>query len=262
MLFFIRQRSQQQRQIQMARRQIRQRSISSQLQADIVNRNAVFVDRNNVSIDNQEAAIVERMEDLEDPQSVRGRKLKTARDRQKRRLQFFVVWTFLLVCVVITLSFTTTDGNCNQNDSCHCGTSVRVWLGVQTAFYFLVTIAQYKEYSLVTRQYASRRLHKKRSKIIVLTTLFCILVVMTAGAVVYFINLLDKTCSLSSTKYRTLLEVQRIIQLTQMLPLTILLVDLWVFIKLAYNRCMSRRQQLAYESSDEIDDRVADAAWT
>ena len=50
--------------------------------------------------------------------------------------------------------------------------------------------------------------------IIVLATLFCILVIMTAGAVVYFINLLDKTCSLSSSKYRTLLEVQRIIQLT------------------------------------------------
>jgi hypothetical protein len=77
MLAFFRLRASQQRQASAMRRS-NPRVISRQLQAEIISRNAVFV---NAAGENQNEAIFDQMEDVEDPQSRRGSKLQDARDR-------------------------------------------------------------------------------------------------------------------------------------------------------------------------------------
>ena len=54
------------------------RVISPQLQAEIVNRNAIIVSLDGALQNND--GIVDAMEDVEDPQSLRGSKLRVARD--------------------------------------------------------------------------------------------------------------------------------------------------------------------------------------
>ncbi len=127
------------------------------------------------------------MEDVEDPQSLRGSKLRAERDRQKRRLQFFVVWTFIQICVTISLSFTTSDNDCASKNTCSCGEAIRVWISLQTAIFFLITMVQIRAYSLVTRRYASRRNHKRRSRLILYFVLPIMLGLMFAGWIIFFL---------------------------------------------------------------------------
>lgn len=157
------------------------------------------------------------MEDLEDPQSLRGSKLRAARDQQKRRLQFFVVWTFIQICVTISLSFTTSDNDCAAKNTCSCGEAIRIQISLQTAIFFLITMIQIRAYSLITRRYASRRNHKKRSRLILYFTLPVMLGLMFAGWIVFLFALSKNDCYQNSNKYRYLIHIDRILLMVQLM---------------------------------------------
>lgn len=68
------------------------------------------------------------MEDLEDPQSHRGLKLRIARERTKRRLQFFTAWTVVSICLAVSLNLNPNDDDCGLKSTCSCGTYIRIFL--------------------------------------------------------------------------------------------------------------------------------------
>ena len=195
------------------RRSVR-RVISPQLQAEIVNRNAIIV---NLNGEPRNDGIVDAMEDIEDPLSLRGSKLRFARDQQKRRLQFFVIWTFIQICVTISLSFNTNDSECAAKSTCNCGTAIKIQISLQTAIFFLITITQIKSYSLVTRRYASRHNHKKRSRLILYFVLPIMLGFMFAGWVIFLLAQGQNECYEGSEKYRYLIHIDRILLLVQLM---------------------------------------------
>lgn len=84
---------------------------------------------------------------------------------------------------------------------------------------------------------------------------------MLAGWVIFVLSLGKNNCYENSKNYRYLIHIDRILLLVQLIQLVYIGHGLYEIFKPIYNRLHNRRQDQAYESSDDVDDQLAEVAW-
>jgi hypothetical protein len=87
------------------------------------------------------------------------------------------------------------------------------------------------------------------------------IILMLAGWVIFVLSLGKEYCYESSKNYRYLIHIDRILLLIQLIQLVYIGHGFYEIFKPIYNRFQNRRQNQAYESSDDVDDQLAEVAW-
>lgn len=117
------------------------------------------------------------------------------------------------VCISVSTSFNTADHGCGNTDTCKCGLDIRIWLCVQAAFLFLVTLSHIKAYGIVVKRFASRKLHKAVIRRLNYITVPCLGAFMLAGWLIFLNEMNNINCSNFSQKFRSLIVIDRVVLL-------------------------------------------------